>query len=238
MNPGRRSARPAGSQAVSERPGARASARPLSARDTDATAFTAILGDLVSRIPGAHSAALVDSLGESVDYTGSALPFDIKVAAAHFRVVVDETRAWTPFRDLRTLVVRGAVKSFVVRVLPDDYAVVVLLGRRAGFSPMRALDACERALVAEAGLAGRPVGLWTCVAVECDARKRPKRVTPLEGEGGTGVEVLGSMKGLPNGDRAFRVRLDTGEEVLLVRERGGIWYAEEPIDFGRRGGRG
>jgi hypothetical protein len=42
------------------------------------------------------------------------------------------------------------------------------------------------------------------------------------------------MKGLPNGDRAYRVRLDTGEEVLLVRERGGIWYAEEPIDFARR----
>jgi hypothetical protein len=134
---------------------------------------------------------------------------------------------------VRTLVVRGAVKSFVVRVLPDDFAVVVLLGRRAGFSPMRALDACERALVAEAGLAERPVGAWTCVAVDCDGRRRPKRVAPLEGKGGTGVEVLGSMKGLPNGDRAYRVRLDTGEEVLLVRERGGIWYAEEPIDFAR-----
>jgi hypothetical protein len=99
---------------------------------------------------------------------------------------------------------------------------------------MRALDAFERALVAEAGLTARPVGLWTCVAVDCDARRRPVRVAPLVGEGSTGVDVLGSMKGLPNGDRAFRVRLDTGEEVLLVRERGGIWYAEEPIDFARR----
>lgn len=224
-------------RAISERPGARSSWRPASARDTDATAFTAILGDLVSRIPGAHSAALVDSQGESVDYTGAALPFDIKLAAAHFRIVVDETRAFTPLRDLRTLVVRGEYKSFVVRVLPDDFAVVVLLGKRAGFSPMRALDACERALVAEAGLTGRPLASWTCVAVECDGRRRPKRVVPLEGEGGTRVEVLGSMKGLPNGDRAFRVRLDTGAEVLLIRERGGIWYAEEPIDFGRRRGR-
>jgi len=237
MTPSRRLRHSTGPRATSERPGARASSRPLSARDTDATAFTAILGDLISRIPGAHSAALVDSQGESVDYTGSALPFDVKVAAAHFRIVIDEVRALASFREVRTLVVRSRVKSFVVRVLPDDFAIVVMLGRRAGFSPMRALDACERALVAEAGLELRPVGAWTCVAVDCDSRKRPKRVAPLEGEGGTGVEVLGSMKGLPNGDRAFRVRLDTGEEVLLVRERGGIWYSEEPIDFRRLPGR-
>jgi hypothetical protein len=221
-------------RSLSERPGPRASARPISLRDTDATAFTAILTDLISRIPGARSAALVDPQGETVDYTGESLPFDVKLAAAHFRIVIDEARAFTTFRDLRTVVVRGNVKSFVARVLPDHYAVVVLLGRRAGFSPMRALDACERALVAEAGLTARPVGLWTCIAVDCDARRRPMRVAPLEGEGGASVDVLGSIIGLPNGDRAFRVRLETGEEVLLVRERGGIWYAEEPIDFARR----
>jgi hypothetical protein len=223
-------------RAISERPSIRPSARPASTRDTDATAFTALLADLVARIPGAHSAALVDSQGESVDYTGAALPFDVKIAAAHFRVVVDDTRAFAPFHDLRTLVVRCAVKSFVVRALPVDFAVVVLLGRRAGFSPMRALDAFERALVAEAGLSRRPIGAWTCIAVDCDRRRKPTRVAPLEGDGGALVEVLGSMKGLPNGDRAFRVRLDTGAEVLLVRERGGIWYSEEPIDFdGARG---
>jgi|HubBroStandDraft_2_1064218.scaffolds.fasta_scaffold136792_2 hypothetical protein len=234
MNRSGRPPRLMGSGGISERPGARLSARPASTRDTDATAFTAILTDLITRIPGAHSAALVDSTGEAVDYTGGSLPFDVKLAGAHFRVVLDEMRAFAPFRDVRTIVVRGSVKSFVVRALPDDFAIVVLLGRRAGFSPMRALDACERALVAEAGLAERPVGAWVCVAVECDAKRRPTRVIPLEGEGGTGVEVLGSMKGLPNGDRAYRVRLDTGAEVLLVRERGGIWYAEEAIDFARR----
>jgi len=36
------------------------SVRPVHARDTDATAFTLILTELISRIPGAHSAALVD----------------------------------------------------------------------------------------------------------------------------------------------------------------------------------
>lgn len=222
-----------GPGSFSERPGPRLSARPVCARDTDSTAFTIILSDLISRIPGAHSAALVDSQGETVDYTGDTLPFDVKLAAAHFRVVIDEMRAFAPFRDLVTLVVRGSVKSFVVRLMPDEYAVVVLLARRAGFSPMRALDACERALVAEAGLSARPVGTWTCVAVDCDSRRRPTRVAPLLGEGASSVEVLGQVVGLPSGDRTFRVRLDTGAEVTLVRERGGIWYSEETIDFGR-----
>jgi hypothetical protein len=122
--------------------------------------------------------------------------------------------------------------------LPDGYAVVVLLARRAGFSPMRALDACERALIAEAGLSKRPVAEWTCMAVDCDRKRRPIRVAPIDGEGSIGVEVLGSMRDLPSGDRAFRVRLDTGAEVLLVRERGGIWYSEEPVDFARRSAKG
>jgi hypothetical protein len=209
------------------------SVRPVHARDTDATAFTFILAELVTRIPGAHSAALVDGDGESVDYTGRAAPFDVKVAAAHFRIVIDETRARVPFGSLSTLVVRGSTKSFVVRVLPDNYAVVVLLGKRAGFSAVRALDVCERSLVAEAGLTPRPVPLWTVVAVDSDARRRPLRIASPDGSTGCGVEVLGSVLGLPRRERAFRVRLETGAEVMLVRERGGTWYAEEPIDLNR-----
>jgi hypothetical protein len=211
------------------------SVRPAHPRDTDATAFTFILTELISRIPGAHSAALVDGDGESVDYTGRAAPFDVKVAAAHFRIVIDETRASDSFRSLQTLVVRGAMKSFLVRVLPDDYAVVVLLGKRAGFSAMRAFDVCERALVAEAGLTPRALPPWTVVLVDCDARRRPARVTAPGGSRGYRVEVLGSIPGLPHRDRAFRVRLETGAEVLLVRERSGTWYSEEPIDFTRQG---
>jgi len=207
------------------------SVRPVHERDTDATAFTGILTDLISRIPGAHSAALVDGIGESVDYTGRAPPFDVKVAAAHYRIIIDEVRARSPFEALRTLVVRGATGSFVARTLPDDYAVVVLLAKRAGFSAMRAFDVCERALVAEAGLTPRPVAPWTVIAVECDARRRPIHVAAPGGTSGLGVDVLGLVPGLPNRERAFRVRLETGAEVTLVRERGGTWYADEPIDF-------
>ncbi len=211
--------------------------RPLHARDTDRTAFTQILTDLICRIPGAHSAALVDAEGETVDYTGKAPPFDVKIAAAHFRIVLSEMANERACSSTRTLIVRAARKSFIVRVLPDTYAIVVLLGRRAGFSPTRALDACERALAAEAGFPLRALGKWTPVVVECDARLRPQLVAGTPGQLGAAVEVLGAMKGLPAGERAFRVRLETGAEVLLLRERGGAWYSEEPIDFtGRRVG--
>jgi hypothetical protein len=212
-------------------PVSRHSARPMHERDTDATAFTAILSDLVQRIPGAHSAALVDGDGESVDYTGRVPPFDVKVTAATLRITIDQVRALEHFADIRTVVVRGATRSFVVRILPDDYAVVVLLAKRAGFTTMRALDVCERALLAEAGLTPRPVASWDFVRVQRDDRGRPVHVAPATGARGYRVEVLGSVIGLPNHDRAFRVRLETGAEVMLVRERGGTWYSEEPIDF-------
>jgi hypothetical protein len=206
----------------------------LHPRDTDATAFTDILAELISHIPGAHSAALVDPDGESVDYTGKAPPFDVKLAAAQFRVTFDELRAIALWREAKTLVVRGATKSFLMRELPDGYALVVILGKRAGFSSSaRAMSVCARALEAEAGLSGGlPLGLWTPVAVACDRRKRPVTVSHPKGAAAPyRLEVLGSVVGLANHDRAFRVRLETGAEVMLVRERGGAWYSEEPIDF-------
>jgi hypothetical protein len=215
-------------------PPARISRRLQHPRDTDATAFTDILADLISRIPGAQSAALVDPDGESVDYTGKAPPFDVKLAAAQFRVTFDELRAAAPWREAHTLVVRGATRSFLVRALPDGYAVVVVLSKRAGFSAsLRALSVCSRALEAEASLTSdRPRSLWTPVEVRYDARRRPARVSNAKEALGYSLEVLGSVRGLPNRDRAFRVRLENGAEVMLVRERGGIWYSEEPIDFG------
>ncbi len=218
-------------------PPARASPRSLHPRDTDATAFTSILADLIARIPGARAAALVDPDGESVDYTGKALPFDVKLAAAQFRVTFDELRAAALWREARTLLVRGAKKSFLVRALPDGYAVVVVLAKRAGFSSsLRALSVCAQALGAEAGLTvERPLGRWMSVDVVCSKLRRPTSVSRPTGGPRYGLDVLGSVRGLASGDRAFRVRLETGAEVTLIRERGGAWYSEEPIDFARPG---
>ena len=58
-------------------------------RDTDPTPFTPILDALLGRLPGAVAAALVDREGETVDYSGRGDPFDMKVAAAHGRLLLN-----------------------------------------------------------------------------------------------------------------------------------------------------
>ena len=198
-------------------------------RDTDETPFAAILADLLARVPGAFAAALVDVLGETVDYTGRADPFDVKVAAAHWHIVLTELAALTWLGAPRTLVIRAAMKSFLVHTLSDEYAVVVLLGRRAGFgASKRALAVCERALAAEAGWTVRPAAQHChAVNVECDRARRPARIRFQPSGPPTSLEVLGSVMGLAARERGYRVRLESGAELTLVRETGGFWYADE-----------
>lgn len=207
--------------------------RPVEERDQHETPFAATLSELVRRIPGALAAALVDGEGETVDYAGVLSPFDVKVAAAHFRIVVGDIERSPSLGTLRSLVVRGATRSFIACPLPDEYAIVLVLRRRAGFTASsRALFACERALCQEAGwelsgtLASGPG--WCPVIVECDRRRRPTSVRAL-GDAHR-VDVLGSVVGLHAREIGFRVRVDTGAEVTLVREPGGYWYADDRVD--------
>ena len=55
-------------------------------------------------------------------------------------------------------------------------------------------------------------------------RRRPRRVFL----GGTweDLEVMGAVVGLGRGERGYRVRTSSGEELTLVRERLGRWYAD------------
>ena len=216
-----------------------APARTTPPRDQDASPFAAILGDLVPRIPGALAAALVDCDGETVDYAGNGSPFDVRVAAAHWRLVLDELIAAPQLGRARSIVVRGTKRSFLAWALPDAYAVVLLLSRRAGFAASpRALHACERALCREAGWPlVADLGPWVPVAVECDKRRRPVTVTPSGGarraEARTphAVHVLGTLAKMPAREKGFRIRLESGAELTLVREPGGYWYADEPFEL-------
>lgn len=180
------------------------------------------------RLPGAFACALVDLGGETVDYAGVGDPFEVKVAAAHVRILLNDLEELGALGVPRWIVIRGAKRSFVGRRLPDGYALVVLLRRRAGFTASeRAFVACERALATEAGwspLASPPA--WFPVRVEVDPRGRPTRL----GSPAITVEVFGSVMGLPRRERGFRVRLTTGSEVTLVREPGHCWYADEDLD--------
>ena len=160
---------------------------PSPERDQAESAFAMILADFVHRIPGAEAAALVDWDGECVDYAiamrhGKPVaeidPFDIKVAGAHWAIVLDEL-ARRPLGAPQTIVCRGDKRSFIVHTLPERYALVVLLKRWAGFvSTTRALDSCERAIAHEAAWSlpkGR--GIWVPVDVEMDERSRPVWLT-------------------------------------------------------------
>jgi hypothetical protein len=206
------------------------------------TPFAAILAELLQRLPGARAAALTDAEGETVDYAGEFPPFDLRLAAAHWCIVLHELARSRAFVEPLSFVVRADRWSYLIWALPDGYALVVVLGRRAGMSrASRALVACERALCVEAGWRVRAsLPRWYPVVVHCDKRKRPLRVrdraarveshaAPLEHP--HAVHVLGAVVDLAPRERGYRVRLASGAELTLLREPGGAWYSDEILDL-------
>jgi hypothetical protein len=169
---------------------------------------------------------LVDRGGETVDYAGHGNPYELRVAAAHFRIILDQAASQCTFANVQSFVVRAARASFFVRALPDGYALVVRMSRGAGFRGLtRAVPACTRLLADEAGWDSEPA-FWRTADVIVDDRGRPRAIR-LSG-GAMSLEVLGRVRAsLPQNERAWRVRVQTGVELTLVRESGGSWYADE-----------
>jgi hypothetical protein len=206
----------------------------MTKRDQEASAFNTILAELVRRVPGAFAAALVDRDGECVDYAiipsrppYVVEPFDVKVAGAHWAIVL--AGMGPGLGAVETIVSRGERRSFIVRTLPDRYAVVLMLKKRAGFATCdRALDACERALALEASWKlPRGRGVWISVDVETDERFRP--VWLSMGALSCPVEVLGTLTSLGRRERGWRVRLPSGGELNLIREARNRWFADEKL---------
>jgi hypothetical protein len=195
----------------------------------DTTPFAQILIDLILRLPGAYACALVDLGGETVDYAGVVNPFDVKVAAAHLRIILNDLDEYGALGRPRWVVLRGEKRSFVARSLPEGYALVVMLRRRAGFTASaRAYAACERELAAEAGWGRLHQGpAWFPIDVEVDRRGRPTRIK--RGGASVTVEVFGSVMGMPQNEQGFRARTATGSELTVVREAGNTWYADEDL---------
>ncbi len=221
-------------------------------RDQHESAFAAILADLVGRVPGARAAALVDREGETVDYFGAGNPYELRVAAAHLRIVLDEAAAQASLATVRSIVVRARRASLSIHALPEGYALVVRLCRGAGFRGLgRAVPVCTRRLALEAGWRHRPQpGEWHPVEVQVDARHGPRTVlvalaASVAARGGgkkkpehevrqapreMPVEILGRYRAaLPEHEKAWRVRIPNGVEFTLLRESGGRWYSDEPL---------
>jgi hypothetical protein len=210
--------------------------RALVGREQQATPFNTMLVALCDAT-AALGAALVDRDGETVDFAGSLDVFDIKVAAAEWRLVLDLVRgsAMWSWSECQEIVVRGTRASFVVIPLGDGYAVVAQLSRHAFGVSSRAVAEAARELSREAGLAPSAHGdgvRWSRVEVQPSAAdtRRPQAIW-RHGQWSP-VVVLGRYResDLPSGELGYRVRTAPGNEVTLVREALGIWYADDSPD--------
>jgi hypothetical protein len=190
------------------------------------TPFTRILHQLIRRLRGAYGAVLVDSEGETVDYAGDVVPYEIRVTAAYLQIVARQIEEIAVLGRPRFMIVRGSTRSVVARAMPEAYVLGVLLRRRAGFTAsQRAFSEAERALAREAGWTPSSGRVWYAVDVDVDRRGRPVRVAP-----DVAVEVIGTVVGLTPREQGFRVRTAAGLEVTLVREARSTWYADEALE--------
>jgi hypothetical protein len=200
--------------------------RRPAARDQPESAFAAILASLVRRTPGARAAALVDFEGETVDYAGRADPYSLKVAAAHWKLVMDITRARPGMGALLWLSARCQRASYVARLLPEGYAVLLVFAAAAGLPTAlrRSFDSCVLELAREAGWRCPPPP-WIAVEVVSD-RRRP---TFLRAGGALEpIEIIGVLlQGLGRRERGWRVRCASGVEATLIREPGDLWYVDD-----------
>lgn len=177
----------------------------------------------------------MDSEGETVDYAGQFDTFELKVAAAHWQIVFSDLQEQTPtLGALRQITVRARARSYLVRRVQESYAVVLVLHRHAAFAVSeRALQEADTRLSHEAGWPVAPSSSrWFSVEVETGRRgrdrKRPLRLRVAQRW--QPVEVMGAVVGLAPRERGFLVRLPSGAEMLLVRERLGRWFADEHVE--------
>lgn len=204
------------------------------ARDQSDSPFSAILARLCDD-SGAVAAALVDGEGETVDYAGALSPYEVKVAAAEWRIVLEVVRSSRVpgFHNVGSVTVRGARRSFLIEALPDGYAIALCLPRHCFNVSRRALAQAVRELGQEAGLAlpeKRSQASWARVRVRTPEgarlRRRPDAIW-LD-ESWSPITILGryQARDLSHSELGFLARLASGAEVFLVREALGVWFVD------------
>ena len=207
--------------------------RELPVRDQAVSAFSAALHKLCENT-GALAAALVDAEGETVDYAGQLDPFDIKIAAAEWRLVLTHlVQSGVPhWAETHELFVRAERQSYALIGLEAGYAIVLQLAKHTASLSTRALPEAVMEISREAGLS-LPSRFaaherWRRVRVRATSDD-PKRPAWVWHEGAwRELTVLGLYreKGFTRRDRGFRARLANGAEFFLVREPLGRWYAD------------
>jgi hypothetical protein len=210
-------------------------AQRATSRDQAPSGFSTALERLCGST-NALSAALVDSIGETVDYAGVVDPFDTKVAAAEWALILESLKS-TESLDWRWTTefsFRGRKRTFVVTILGQGYALVIELRARRLNVSARALSEAVRIISEEAGLElpsnwASPRERWTRVQVRSDKHQRRPNAFMRAGQWCL-VEVLGRLarNQLKQCEAGYRVRTEDGAELTLIREPLGYWYADDP----------
>jgi hypothetical protein len=205
-------------------------------RDQSDSAFSAILTRLCDDC-GALAAALVDAEGETVDYAGLLTPYEIKVVAAEWRIVlavVQQSRL-PGFHNVTSLTVRARRCTYFMEALTDGYAIALRLPQHAFNVSRRALSQASRELGREAGLTlatGRAKVQWARVRVRTPSSSRLLRRPDAIwlGEEWSPITILGryQARDLSRSELGYLARLASGAEVFLVREPLGVWFIDNP----------
>ncbi len=224
----------------SQRHARRRSARSLDHRD--ASPFAGLLEDLLDAMPYLRGGAIVDFEGETVDFAGEVDTFELRVAAATMQLMLSELRQNAHFEQLREVRLSTGKQGYVVRVLDDSYSLVLIPRPLATFVlSERVLLEVEHRILIEAGLAPRAPLDWFRAEVRLDGRRRPTKIRAaaslldLESPPWLDVEVLGAVVEQAATPRAFRVRLESGAELTLLREGRSLWFVDGPIADGTEG---
>jgi hypothetical protein len=211
----------------------KSSRSPRDARDgQQRTGFTASLESLVATCMGCIAAVLVDEEGEAVDYAGRLPPYDVKLAAAHFQIVLRELCSAARGGAAHSVLVRAERYGYLARRLFGDYVLVLVCTPQGAFEiSTRALRHAEMELSREAcwplDAIARP--RWTRVCVSVGANGVPVELWPRAGARERVAVVLGRATGLGEFERGFRVSTQSGRELTLVREASGTWYADDEL---------
>ena len=150
-------------------------------RDQTPSSFAPTLGRLCSSA-GVVGAALVDADGEAVDYAGRVSPFDIRVAAAEWRIILTRLGRCrhTPWRETRQVMIRGG---------EQELRCGALAGR---LRPRHAAAAALFSYLAPRLVRSRPGNLRECWLGCCRQRHAP--VDARAGERGARAAAAAAIR--------------------------------------------
>jgi hypothetical protein len=222
----------------------RLSSKPPSGREgQQISSFTPILEALVASTDGTLAAGLVDFEGESVDLASapavtpsgvapSVPAFRVKLASAHWQIVVREALLSPALGQVRQLWVDASEGGFVAVALEQGYVLVLICRAGAVWSvSRRALRQAELDVSLEAGwpLPRPEEPHWRRVRVSASASGEPRAMRGgAHAREHTSLRVVTPLDALEPFERGWRVMDEAGTTVDLVREPAGIWFAARP----------